>query len=296
MLKGLFSGIILAIVATGTLGIGAFSIDVPEAEASWTVVYEITERIMLSVWKGVVLPLLRYFVLSWASGASDLPLFPTSISGLIDFVTGSALNAFFQAWTGIALCAGIQLNIKLAISLLFFYGSYRIDYTFKGCRLTDIIERSGANFSWETHAGLFQREGSSLGQYFAAGDEASVTVGEARYDVLSDLFASGGALSLRDCSGDLNGNGRKNEVPADCRVTTPGGVVEKLITQQVSGSDNAAKSSVYFTDAVALGAEAMSVYINTLLLDGLSSLSTQKGYQGGKALDGRQFLQGVGIQ
>ncbi|MCA9376082.1 MAG: hypothetical protein KC925_03380 [Candidatus Doudnabacteria bacterium] len=285
MIKSIVVGLTLGIMVFVTSGYGILTYPKPAEAISWTAAVQLIQQAALAVYKGVVLPLVRQMFLSWAAGESDFPLFPLSITQFVDYVIGTALDAFFYSLLGIHLCNGIQVNIKLAIALLFFYGPFRLEFGFKGCKLTDIIERSKFEFSWDVQVGLFEQAGSDIGYYFLAGDEARASIGKETKGIFADLFASGGALSMQDCSGDLNGNGKSGEKPADCRVTTPGGVMEQFISENVVGSDKAAQQSPYIADALAIGVESLAVYLNTFMFKSLSKLSGSKSTDGALKYD-----------
>lgn len=267
------------VVGGGLLGLAVLGqgITIGEAITSWTLVGPTADKIFTTVYKGIVLPLVRQSILQWAAGQSDFPFFLLNPVNFLDYIAGTALDSFFYDLLGIRICDGIQINIKLAIALLFFFSPLRLDFGFKGCKLSKIIANSKFNFEWSAQIGLFQEPAASdIGYYFIGADEARVAVGQAHNSILSDLFASGGALSMQDCSGDLNGNNKKGEKPVDCRVTTPGGILEKYLEESVTGSDKATKSSTYLADATALGVEAYAVYINTFMLKKLQSLAGSK--------------------
>lgn len=276
------------VIGGALLGAYLFSngLTISEAATNWTVAGEVINKMWLAVYKGVLLPIVRQVMLQWAAGQSDFPLFPLNLIDFLDYIVGTALNTFFNEVFGFGICDGIRLNIRLAIALLFFYGPFRLDFGFKGCKLSQIIKRSKFDFQWDIQIGLFKDPAASdIGFYFTAADEARVAAGQGKESVLTDFFASGGVLSMQDCSKDINGNGQGGDKPGDCRVTTPGGIMDEYLKESITGPDEAAKGSVYSADATALGLEAFAVYVNTFMMNKLQEMAGSKSTGGALKYD-----------
>ncbi len=220
-------------------------------------------------------------VVNWInSGFNGKPSFVTNFQQYFTNVGDQAAGEFIRGTSLSFLCSPFQLKIRIAIAQ-----SYARRNNAGTCTLTGIVKNFDSfisgNFSQGGWGGLLQLTTVPTNNPYGAYAYAQIGLATAQSNAVNNAnrnITPGGFISLQKCDTSLaagpNQNGSAG-VPQNCKVTTPGSVIEDSLKETLKQPYLANQLAQSFDQIISA---LMNQLITKTLYNGLTSLSGQNGY------------------
>ena len=217
-------------------------------------------------------------VVNWInSGFNGKPSFVTNFQQYFTNVGDQAAGEFIRGTSLSFLCSPFQLKIRIAIAQ-----SYARRNNAASCSLTGIVKNVNSflsgNWSQGGWGGLLQLTTMPTNNPYGAYAYAQIGLSNAQTSAINNAnrnISPGGFISLQKCDTQQGPNQSGTAGYQNCKVTTPGSVIEQSLKDTLQQPYLANQLAQSFDQIISA---LMNQLITKTLYNGLSSLSGQNGY------------------
>ncbi|MDP3881031.1 MAG: hypothetical protein Q8Q32_02525 [bacterium] len=240
---------------------------------------EYIEEFALATLKRQLLNRISDDIINWINGGGE-PRFVTDWEGFLNDAVGLATGAVIQELGFGFLCSPFSTQLQLNVA-----ASQRRDFRSAiTCTLDDIVKNI-ENFYYNFESGgwigfyeAWQPQNNFFGSYLITQEELNRRAASASKAAQNEALAGGGVLSTKSCEerGDTSNPASGPDIDGDkkygdfnCKITTPGSIVQGLLEKVLSIDIDLILQSEQLPDYVANIANAL---INRIIREGVNGL------------------------